>query len=198
MADTSKRGGTRTGAETNEDVATRWGRRGVLFFAALAVWGCSAKDDTKDDTKPDAVPLAPIELAPDTTSADITWKPETVVVGADTIAASLRNRNATDGVYRFDPSAQEVAALSAGQVLVLTGVDVVRVTAVEVDDDAIVVTTEPASVTDAVSDAEISWDVGVDLSKPIQVDDGSGMLRPLVDPNVRCKEPLTPETCTSF
>jgi hypothetical protein len=136
-------------------------------------------------------------LAPDTTSADFTWKPETVIVGADTIAANLQNRYADDGVYRFDPAATEIAALSPGIVVVLTGVDLVRVTDVAVTADAITLTTEPASIPDAVSDAEVTWDVGVDVSQPIQQNDGSGMLRPLAAPEVVCAPPDVQDACKS-
>jgi len=170
--------------------------RGLAIVAAISVSACSSQGDA--GSTPPGTPRVPIELAPDTMSADLTWKPETVVVGAETIAANLQNRYAEDGVYRFDPAAQEIAELSAGTVVVLTGVDVVRVTAVEVTDDAIIVTTEPASIPDAVSDAEIAWDVGVDLSKPILQNDGSGTLRPLAAAQVLCAAPGQDGCKTSF
>jgi hypothetical protein len=194
MADTSKRRVRRSArVESGEATESPWRPRGAVFCAVLAVWGCSGTDEGKLD----GVPRTPVVLAPDTTSVDITWKPETVVVDADTIAASLMNRYAEDGVYRFDSAATELAALSPGQIVVLTGVDLVRVTAVETTADAIVVSTEPASLTDAVSDAEISWGVGVDVSEPIQLNDGSGMLRPLAAPEVLCTQPLMSESCQS-
>jgi hypothetical protein len=194
MADASKPGVRRSArVESGKATESRWRPRSAIFCTVLAVWGCSGTDEGKRD----GVPRTPVVLAPDTTSVNITWKPETVVVGAEAIAASLRNRYAEDGVYRFDSAATEIAALSPGQVVVLTGVDLVRVTAVETTEDAIVVSTEPASLTDAVSDAEISWGVGVDVSEPIQLNDGSGMLRPLAAPEVRCTPPLTTEGCES-
>lgn len=159
-----------------------WIARALVLVGAVAVGACGGKDDGGTPTPSQK----PIVLGPDVTNADITWNPDTVIVDADAIAANLKNPYAEDGVYRFDPAAAEIAALSPGQVVVLTGVDLVRVTAVEVTDDAIVLTTEPASLPDAASDAEISWDVGVDLSEPIQRNEGDGMLRPLTKPEVRC------------
>ena len=101
--------------ESGEATESPWRPRGAIFYAVLAVWGCSGTDEGKRD----GVPRTPVVLAPDTTNVDVTWKPETVVVDADTIATSLRNRYADGGVYRFDPAATEIAALSPGQVVVL-------------------------------------------------------------------------------
>jgi hypothetical protein len=171
----------------------------LVAVALFVLGGCSGGDDGAPPGAPPNPPRTPIELAPDTTGFEATWKPETVVVGAETIAASLENPFAEDGVYRFGADATAVAALSAGQIVVLTGVDLVRVVSVETTDDAIVLTTEPASLTEAVSDAVVSWDVGVDASKPIQLNDGSGMLRPLAAPQIVCRPPAMTAACkTSF
>ena len=184
----------RMGSDDTNSV-TRWLARAAIASGALALFGCSDSGGSeKVDTPP---PSPPITLAPDTKSFDVSWKPETVVIGADTIAASLTNPYAEDGVYRFDRSATEIADLSEGQVVVLTGVDLVRVTAVESEDDAIVLSTEPASLPDAVSDADVSWNVGVDVSEPMQLNDGSGMLRPLAAPQLRCTAPGSTASCSS-
>lgn len=174
-------------------------KRSWVVVGAIGISACSSSSDGggKQSGTPPDTPRTPIELAPDTTSADFTWKPETVVIDAETIAANLENAYAEDGVYRFDPTATELAKLSAGTVVVLSGVDLVRVTDVEVTDDAIVLTTEPASIPDAVSDAEVSWDVGVDVSKPIQRNDGSGMLSPLAAPQIVCGPDAAQDSCKS-
>jgi hypothetical protein len=138
----------------------------------------------------------PAALAPDETAFEVTWKPDTVLIDATSIAASLTNPAAADGVYRFEPALAELADVEPGQVLVLTGVDLVKVTAVDLEADAQVVTTEPATLLEAVTDADLSWDIGADLSRPIQVDDSTGALRPLAVPTLRCT-PETPENCKS-
>jgi hypothetical protein len=167
--------------------------RGAVVALLFVLSGCSGNEEGT----PPRSPRTPIELAPDTTGFEATWKAETVIVEADTIAATLLNPFAEDGVYRFAPGATTVAALTAGQIVVLTGVDLVRVLSVEATDDAIVLTTEPASLTDAVSDAVVSWDVGVDASKPIQLNDGSGTLRPLAAPQIVCRPPAVTTECKS-
>jgi hypothetical protein len=169
---------------------------GLVLFGVLAAWGCSGAE-AGDEGDPRSSPRPPIELAPDTTHFEVMWDPETVIVGAETIGASLTNPTAADGVYHFDPAATAIAELSPGKIVVLTGVDLVRVTAVEVADDAIILTTEPASLAEAASDAEVSWDIGVDASQPIQLNDGSGMLRPLATAEVLCTQPVTTDTCQS-
>lgn len=170
---------------------TLWRSKALILSAVGVVCACSGNDDGGGP----AAPRSPIELAPDTASADITWNPKTAVIGADAIAASLQNRYAEDGVYRFDGSAEELRGLSVGDVVVLTGVDLVRIKGVDVADDVITLTTEPATLADAASDAEVSWDVGVDLSKPVQLNDGSGMLRPLANPEILCTPPVESAAC---
>ena len=166
----------------------RWGVRGLVFASALWLAACSEADG------PAASEPRPTPLAPDTSSFDVSYRPETVVVDTATIESKLTNPRAADGIYRFDPSASSLAQLSAGQVLVLTGVDLVKVTSVEVTEEAIVLTTEPATLLDAVSDANVAWDIGADMSLDTQADTGGSMLRPLASPTRFCT-PDNPQAC---
>jgi len=106
----------------------------------------------------------PAPLAPDVSSFTATWKPDTVVLDDATVKSALRNPMTADGIYLFDPTLSQVAAMKPGQALVLTGVDLVKVDSVAVQSDAIVVTTEPASLLDAATDANVSWDIGADMA----------------------------------
>jgi hypothetical protein len=135
-------------------------------------------------------PAAP-SMAPDTSSFQATYKADTVVLDAATVAAKLTNPNATDGVYRFDPSLTQVAAMKPGQTLVLTGVDLVKVDSVQTTGGLLVVTTEPASLLDAATDAEAHWDVGVDMAQGVHPQDAPGSFRALAKPF-----PSTPLTYT--
>jgi hypothetical protein len=128
----------------------------VAITGALAL-SCSGGGGSSGNTPP--------PLSPDNSSFTASWKPDTLVLDANTVAAKLRNPGATDGVYEFDPSATDIAALQAGQALVLTGVDLVKVDSVDTQADRILVTTEPASLLDAATDADVSWDVGADLAQ---------------------------------
>jgi hypothetical protein len=114
-------------------------------------------------------------LAPDQVAFQATWKSDTVVIDAATAQAKLQNPDAADGVYRFDPSLTQVASMHAGQALVIAGVDLVKVDSVQTTSSAIVVTTEPASLLDAATDADATWDVGIDMSKGVTTQDAPGV-----------------------
>lgn len=129
--------------------------------AACLLLACSGSSDSKD------APNAPQET-PDQTSFQATWKPETLVLGEATVRDKLRNPEASDGSYEFDPSLTSVASLAPGQPLLLTGVDLVKVDSVEVRPDTVIVKTEPALLTDAVSDATLAWDVAADMASAIR------------------------------
>ena len=102
-------------------------------------------------------------LPPDATHFAVTWDPATVVVSPADITAHLTNAATTDGVYHFDAGFTAAQAWTPGTVVVLSGVDLVKVTAVATGSD-IVVTTAPASLVDAAIDADVSWSLRTDLS----------------------------------
>jgi hypothetical protein len=139
----------------------------VALAGSAAVAGCGSSSGGSP---------AP-SMAPDQSSLQATWKADTVVLDAATVAAKLSNPDATDGVYRFDPSLTQVASMQPGQALVITGVDLVKVDSVATEGGAIVVTTEPASLVDAATDADASWDVGIDMAEGVTPQDAPGSLR---------------------
>lgn len=157
---------------------------GTCFVAGCGSSGGSAQPPSR------ATPVAP-----DTSSFDVTWKPETVVLDAGDVAAVIRNPRAPDGIYDFDPASEMVKNLQPGQVLVLTGVDLVRVTQVDAQPDSVRVTTEPASLLDAATDVHADWDIGSDLTKqdfstaPQGLRDSISGLRIESDPTVTCSQP---------
>jgi hypothetical protein len=130
---------------------------------------------------------SPVSLAPDHTSFQAAWKPDTIVVDQATVQSKLTNPTAGNGVYRFEPSLAQVASALPGQTLVLTGVDLVKIDSVVVQPDAIVVTTEPASLLDAATDANVSWDIGVDMSQPLRTQSFAPHLRLASDPATVCE-----------
>ncbi len=168
------------------------------LLALLAVLGCSSQDGEKplqpipspSPESPDSGTsdsTTPATMAPDQTSFEATWKPETVVLDAATIQSKLVNPGATDGIYQFDASLTQLADLAPGQVLVLTGVDLVKVTSVEVLPNAILVSTTPASLVDAATDVNASWDIGADLSQPVAIAPTLPSLRTESAPTALCE-----------
>jgi hypothetical protein len=132
---------------TNKRATSRSTPFNCALFTLLITAGCNG----------------PQPLPPDSTRFDVTWDPATVVVSPADVAAHLTNPAATDGVYHFDAGYLNARAWTAGTVLVLSGVDLARVTSVSTGSD-IVVTTEPASLADAATDADVSWSLRTDLS----------------------------------
>jgi hypothetical protein len=104
-------------------------------------------------------------LAEDQVSFQATWKPDTLVLDLATVQGNLLNPTTADGIYRFAPSLAEVGTWQPEQVVVLSGVDIVKVLSVETQADAIIVTTKPISLVTAVTDADVSWDIGVDMAQ---------------------------------
>jgi hypothetical protein len=152
--------------------ATSGGIRSVMavsWAAALFVLACSS-----DGSSSSSIPLAP-----DQSSFQVTWKTDTVVLEEATVKTSLKNPTTTDGIYLFDPSLTQVASLHPGQALMIGGVDLVKVDSVQVGTSAITVTTEPASLLDAATDADVTWDIGMDLAH------GSNNAQPIVLPSLR-------------
>lgn len=62
----------------------------------------------------------------------------------------------------LDPGAEGIDKLTQGKVLLLTGVTAVRVKTLEKNGDAVVITTEPATLPEVVKDGDLSWDNKVD------------------------------------
>jgi hypothetical protein len=151
----------------------------LALIAAAFMCSCSGGNETGSTP-------APVPPAADTSSFAATWKPETLVLDRETVQAKLRNRDAADGVYQFDPSLTEVAALNPGQLVLLTGVGLLQVDAVDARPDATVVTTEPGSLLDAASDADIAWDTAADFSQSFETFQAAGLRRPQAAPVVQC------------
>ena len=55
--------------------------------------------------------------------------------------------------------------------------------------DAIVVTTEPASILDAATDANMAWDVAADMSQPLKIESFVPRLGPEAAPVLSCEAP---------
>ena len=128
----------------------------ALTAATLAIGGCSG-DDGQDDGA-----SAPAPFAPDRTTWEATFRSDATVLDVDLVSSTLRNPDATDGVYRFDASAGDVVAkLPPGRAVLLSGVDIVRVKSVTIDGPEILVATEPASLPDVVQDGKATWDIGI-------------------------------------
>lgn len=94
------------------------------------------------------------------TTWDVTYNSDVQVVSGKELDALLL-ADQTSGEYVFDRAAAENAGidLTEGEVLLLAGHSLVRVTGVNESGDQVNVTTEPASLDEAIQDGTIGWDV---------------------------------------
>lgn len=154
------------------------------FVLAVLPLACSSKPG-------DDAPLPTEAIAKKETSFRASWRPETVVLDEGEVAASLLDPQADDGVYHFRPSSELASQLTVGKVLLMSGVNLVRVTAVEAAAEAITIHTEPAALADAAEDANLAFKLDEVLpvfvppteTRPSAIDVG-GALRPLGVSNI--------------
>ena len=99
-----------------------------------------------------------------TTGSPVQLSPQTVIVPATTVAATLRSVSADGSTYTFSARTGPLAKLKAGSVMFLAGIAVRLVTKVASLSSGFVVTTAPASLTDLVSNGTISWDSPVNFA----------------------------------
>ena len=99
-----------------------------------------------------------------TTGGPVQLSPQTVIVPATTVAATLRSVSADGSTYTFSARTGPLAKLKAGSVMFLAGIAVRLVTEVASLSSGFVVTTAPASLTDLVRNGTISWDSPVNFA----------------------------------
>ncbi|MEP6692218.1 MAG: hypothetical protein ABJD07_13745 [Gemmatimonadaceae bacterium] len=93
----------------------------------------------------------------------VTYAPQTVYVDRDAAIRALHSATWDGVTWRFDATEPVVQRLRPGSVLLVWGLAIRRVNRVDRDGDEIVVTTQEAQLTDAVTDASISWDAPAHL-----------------------------------
>ncbi|MEA1877419.1 MAG: hypothetical protein U9N86_11190 [Bacteroidota bacterium] len=98
---------------------------------------------------------------------DVDWVQGTVYFDEDALS-DLEKVDTADFRYYFDESNVEASALTAGDVLVIHGLALRKVTSISNNGDQIVVETEYASLNEAISDGTVSWDYGVNFTSDLQ------------------------------
>ena len=95
------------------------------------------------------------------TQFEVTYKPETVVLDPAATQKSFEGVSADGNVFVFNRTNPAIATLHAGNVLLLQGVALKRVVAVEQQGDSLIVGTQPGTLTDAIQDGHIHWDTPI-------------------------------------
>lgn len=129
----------------------------ALLPAVCVLWllaGCSGDDST---TSPSTG-----EWGQDHVKFEVDWKPGTVRFdNAD--MTDLLNIDTANQVFTFRSSNAKTSQLSTGKILVVNDYTIRRVTNVTTGGGQTVVSTEEAAFTDAVNNADIDWDYGIDF-----------------------------------
>jgi hypothetical protein len=83
---------------------------------------------------------------------------DNVVVVRSNGGAAVKSLGDDGKSLTLDPSAEGVDKLEPGKILLLTGVTVVKVSAVDKTADGVKITAEPATLPEVIKDGELNWD----------------------------------------
>jgi hypothetical protein len=177
--------------------------RHILALGLIAtVAGCSHSTDTnapaagasssRNPASPgpqSAASAAAGMLVPAKSTYEVTLKPETTVIDADTMTHAYRGA-ASDGTLTFDAaSAPSVAAIKPGTVVIFAGVAMLRVTKLNSSGGTLSVAGTPVGLEDTIDHGHIAWSAPLDFGKVAfipppgfhRVSGGTGPLLALVD-----------------
>jgi hypothetical protein len=105
-----------------------------------------------------------------TSSASVTFTPNTVVITPSQVTSSLRSVSADGSTYTFSNSSGKLGELARGKVMLLEGFDAAVVTGVQHSGSSLVVTTSPAELSDIVQSGSIHVDAPPDYSDAFGTD----------------------------
>jgi hypothetical protein len=131
-------------------------KRFALTFCTLGLLaaGCSKDSPTGPGGDPDRQ---------DKSTFNVTWSPNAVIFKADEMS-SLKKIDSADFRFHFDANNEKAKGLSAGKIVVINNYAIRKVKNVKISGGETVVETEDAELTEAMKEADISWDYGIDVS----------------------------------
>ena len=100
--------------------------------------------------------LATVDTATGATF-QVTWGPNTVRLDRAETLRSLRRVSRNGATFTFDANEAKVAALKPGQILLVWGIALRKVTSVARKGDRLIVHTDVASIPEAIQNGHISW-----------------------------------------
>lgn len=172
-------GGGDSGDDSGQDAAVTDRSDGANGPSGDVGDGVASDDDATTAATP-ALPEADdaYRVSDAETTFDVTYAEDTVVTDGAALVEVAGNR------LTLDASMVE-ADLAAGDVLLIAGRHLGRVTSATTDGDTVVVETEPASLADAVEDGTVAWDVPITFDAAQIVEQGSGQAIDGTMPTVR-------------
>ena len=98
---------------------------------------------------------------------DVTLTEDTVLLSLESIASGLIGEDEASGSYRFRPGTPGLDQVRVGSVVILAGKALRRVSAIEDRSGEIVVSTEPATLNEAIQDGTIDWKRQLDFGNNV-------------------------------
>ncbi|MCD6345849.1 MAG: hypothetical protein J7L96_00370 [Bacteroidales bacterium] len=98
---------------------------------------------------------------------DVEWTPGTVYFDEDALS-DLEKVDTADYRYYFSSSNDAAASLASGDIIVIHGLALRKVSSVRTANNQVVVETEYATLNEAVSDGTIEWDYGVSFTPDLK------------------------------
>jgi hypothetical protein len=128
----------------------------IITAIAVTLTACSDNPSTPPDP-------TPVDNTPNTTKFDVEWSPKAVVFKGSDLADLQRIDSAAFKFY-FAPNSTKASGLTKGSILVLNNYAIRKVTSLQTVGGSLVVSTEPAEITEAMTRADIQWNHGIDVS----------------------------------
>jgi hypothetical protein len=143
-------------------------RSGLLVFivmAVLAMTACSSGGSNDENVSADSSSTTADEGGDDAKSDDISDEmPSDDVTLVDDVVVVNSEQGSNFKGYSSDGTSMLIADdapgiddLQSGEVLLLSGITVVRASSVEKSDDGVVVTGEPVTLPEVIADADLAW-----------------------------------------
>lgn len=158
-----------------------------MFCALLGVLGACAPDGENTGTPTDE------SWPTDEKTFNVQWSPSVTRIDAGQLDM-VREADTANEQYTLDAAAVRAAGLdvSPGRILVIHGLALRRIAAVEEQQDALIIDTEPARLTEAITEGTIAWDYGVSFT-PDRVKSVSAAGKTVaIKPNPRIESPGDP------
>lgn len=131
-------------------------RTGFLFATlSIIVLSSGCDEDNPTDNSQD--------WTSNKTVFDVTWGLNTVKFDVSDMA-QLASIDSSEQIYYFHNNSAKAASLSAGKIFVINDYMIRKVKEKKNIGGQYVITTEPCTFEEAASNADISWDVGIDLT----------------------------------
>ena len=130
---------------------------------------------------------------------NVTWGPNTVRLSRDETLRSLRRVSRDGETFTFSSTEPKVRDLKAGQVLLVWGIALRKVTSLENKGDAVIVHTDLAAIPEAIEKGTIAWKshatFGQGLISPSKVIDST---KKKVSSRTRSEGPCPSDRMNSF